>query len=55
MTIGAAEIIQLVIQVGWPLAQRLIADAHNGKAYTAEEWAALRVKVQTPVEIPTGA
>lgn len=47
MIFTAADIIQLVINAGLPLAQQLIADAQGGKTYTAAEFNALIVSYGT--------
>lgn len=39
---GAAEIVSLIVQVGWPAAQMLIAKAQQGGVVSAADWASLQ-------------
>lgn len=39
-------IAQLIVQVGWPLAQEIIAKVESGAAWTPQDWAALLALAQ---------
>lgn len=50
---SAALIAQLIVQIGWPAAMKLIEMWQNKQEVTAQEWQDLKATVKQPEDILT--